>query len=130
MYFPIESKSEGRALALTLMPGRPLARLFSDDGTGLPDVTQLRLHGEERSDAQVLLGHMARRDPPRPQPQSLQCAVVTFARLQARMLPERDLDRVHVQTSSGQAVHRTVRVADAAKNDRERWLVRLELHGC
>src|SRR5690606_17813235 len=63
MYMPTPFRSDDRALAMALMREHPLATLISNDDDGLPFVTHLPLHLEERGDELVLLGHCARPNP-------------------------------------------------------------------
>ena len=67
MYQPPQFRSTDRALAARLMREHPFASLISNDDEGLPFVTHLPLHLEDREAAAaserpgfVLLGHCAR----------------------------------------------------------------------
>jgi transcriptional regulator len=64
MYQPPQFKSDDPALALELMREHAFASLVSVDSDGIPFVTHLPLHVEERSAGEfVLLGHCARPNP-------------------------------------------------------------------
>ncbi len=108
MYLPPQFKSEDRLLALALMREQPLASLISNDDTGLPYVTHLPLHVEERGDALVLLGHVARPNPHWRHLQARPQAVVTFLGPHAYMSPRVYPDLARVPTWNYLAVHCTV----------------------
>ena len=61
-----------------LMREHPFASLISNDDTGLPFVTHLPLHLEERDGTLVLLGHCARPNPHWRYLQARPTALVTF----------------------------------------------------
>lgn len=108
MYLPPQFKSEDRALALALMREQPFASLISNDDTGLPYVTHLPLHAEERGDALVLLGHVAKPNPHWRHLQARPQAVVTFLGPHAYMSPKVYPDLARVPTWNYLAVHCTV----------------------
>ncbi len=108
MYLPPQFKSEDRALALTLMREHAFASLISNDDTGLPYVTHLPLHAEERGNALVLLGHVARPNPHWRHLQARPQAVVTFLGPHAYMSPQVYPDLARVPTWNYLAVHCTV----------------------
>lgn len=108
MYLPPQFKSEEPALALTLMREHPFASLISNDDAGLPYVTHLPLHIEERGDALVLLGHVAKPNPHWRHLQDRPRAVVTFLGPHAYMSPKVYPDLSRVPTWNYLAVHCTV----------------------
>jgi len=57
MYLPPQFKAKERSQALDIMRAHPLASLISVDDAGLPFISHLPLHVEERGDALVLFGH-------------------------------------------------------------------------
>ena len=63
MYLPPHFASKDRADAVALMNEHPLASLISNDDAGLPFVSHLPLHLEQRGEALVLLGHCAKPNP-------------------------------------------------------------------
>ena len=63
MYQPAQFKSTDRAVAARLMREHPFASLISNDDAGLPFVTHLPLHLEDREGTFYLLGHCARPNP-------------------------------------------------------------------
>ncbi|NDP40063.1 MAG: FMN-binding negative transcriptional regulator [Rhodoferax sp.] len=108
MYLPPQFDAKERSQALDIMRAHPLASLISVDDAGLPFVSHLPLHLEERGDTLVLLGHCAKANPhwhylhTRPQ------AVVAFMGPQAYMSPKVYPDLVRVPTWNYLAVHCTV----------------------
>lgn len=108
MYLPSQFNAKERSQALDIMRARPLASLISVDDAGVPFVSHIPLHIEERGEALVLLGHCAKANPhwqyllARPQ------AVVTFMGPQAYMSPRVYPDLVRVPTWNYLAVHCTV----------------------
>lgn len=108
MYLPPQFKSEEPALALTLMREHPFASLISNDDAGLPYVTHLPLHIEERGDALLLLGHVAKPNPHWRHLQDRPRAVVTFLGPHAYMSPKVYPDLSRVPTWNYLAVHCTV----------------------
>lgn len=108
MYLPPQFKAKEGSQALEIMRAHPLASLISVDEAGLPFVSHLPLHVEERGDTLVLLGHCAKANPHwhllRARPQ----AVVTFMGPQAYMSPKVYPDLVQVPTWNYLAVHCTV----------------------
>ena len=108
MYLPPQFTAKERSQAIDLMRAHPLASLISVDDAGLPFVSHIPLHLEERGDQLVLLGHCAKANPhwkylsARPQ------AVVTFMGPQAYMSPQVYPDLVRVPTWNYLAVHGTV----------------------
>ncbi|MDP1739523.1 FMN-binding negative transcriptional regulator [Polaromonas sp.] len=125
MYLPPHFKGD-RAQAAALMTEHPFASLISVDEAGLPYVTHLPLHLEERPSSGsgqtdfVLLGHVAKPNPhwryllSRPQ------AVVTFLGPHAYMSPKVYPDLARVPTWNYLAVHCTVQatlIEDPAGKD-------------
>lgn len=108
MYLPPQFRSEERAFALALMREHPLASLISNDDTGLPYVTHLPLHVEERGDALVLLGHVAKPNLHWRHLQARPQAVVTFLGPHAYMSPKVYPDLARVPTWNYLALHCTV----------------------
>lgn len=120
MYLPPQFKSNDRAHALALMRGHPLASLISLDGEGWPFVTHLPLHVQERGEALVLLGHVAKPNPHWRFLQERPQAVVTFLGPHAYMSPAVYPDRMRVPTWNYLAVHcrvnATLLTVEAAKD--------------
>ena len=120
MYLPPQFNAKDLAHACELMRAYPFASLISTDETGLPFVSHIPLHLEERGEQLVLLGHVAKANPhwryltERPQ------AVVTFMGPQAYMSPSVYPDLARVPTWSYLAVHCTVQTqfleGDTAKD--------------
>ena len=108
MYLPPQFNAKERSQALAIMCAHPLASLISADEAGLPFISHLPLHVEERGNSLVLLGHCAKANPHwhylRDRPQ----AVVTFMGPQAYMSPQVYPDLVRVPTWNYLAVHCTV----------------------
>lgn len=90
------------------MRAHPFASLISNDAAGVPFVSHVPLHLEERGEQLVLLGHCAKPNPHwrylRDRPQ----AVVTFMGPQAYMSPRVYPDLARVPTWNYLAVHCTV----------------------
>jgi transcriptional regulator len=120
MYLPPQFNAKDLVHARELMRAYPFASLISTDQTGLPFVSHIPLHLEERGEQLVLLGHVAKANPhwryltERPQ------AVVTILGPQAYMSPSVYPDLARVPTWSYLAVHCTVQTqfleGDAAKD--------------
>src|SRR4051812_26718328 len=96
MYQPPQFKSTDREIAARLMRENAFASLISNDDSGLPFVTHLPLHLEDRNGVFVLLGHCAKPNPhwrflvARPR------AVVTFMGPHAYQSPSVYADRARV----------------------------------
>jgi transcriptional regulator len=121
MYQPPQFKSRDAAIAAELVRAHPFASLISVDGDGLPFVTHLPLHLQEREGSFCLLGHCARGNPHWRYLQERPTAVVTFLGPHAYLSPTVYPDRARVPTWTYLAVHCTVRAAlidDAAAKDR------------
>lgn len=108
MYLPPQFKSEDRSHALALMRAHPLASLISTDEAGLPYVTHLPLHVQERGAELVLLGHVAKPNAHWHYLQARPQALVTFLGPQAYMSPKVYPDLARVPTWNYLAVHCTV----------------------
>lgn len=117
MYLPSQFNSKNNSDATELMRAHPFASLISVDDAGLPFVSHIPLHLEERpstgseQENSVLLGHVARSNPhwrylkARPQ------AVVTFMGPHAYLSPRVYPDLVRVPSWNYLAVHCTVQAA-------------------
>ena len=108
MYLPPQFNDKDAAFAPALMRENPFASLISTDDAGLPFVTHLPLHLEERADGLVLLGHVARPNPHRRFLESRPRAVVTFLGPHAYQSPRIYPDRQRVPSWNYVAVHCTV----------------------
>ena len=127
MYQPPQFKSTDRAIAARLMREHPFASLVSVDDAGLPYVTHLPLHLEDRpggEDGQggfVLLGHCAKPNPHWRYLQARPTAVVTFLGPHAYLSPKVYPDLARVPSWNYLAVHCTVQaslVEDGTAKDR------------
>ena len=111
MYQPPQFNSKDRSQALDIIRAQPLASLISVDDTGLPFVTHLPLHAEERENQLVLWGHCAKPNSHwkylRARPQ----AVVTFLGPNAYLSPQIYPDLARVPSWNYVAVHCTVQAA-------------------
>lgn len=119
MYHPLQFKGQ-REQAVTLMQTHPFASLISLDDAGLPYVTHLPLHLEDRDGQLVLLGHVARPNPHWRYLQARRQAVVTFLGPHAYMSPQVYPDLARVPTWNYIAVHCTVQASlleDVAAKD-------------
>jgi transcriptional regulator len=108
MYQPPQFKSKDRAHSLQIMRRQPLASLISVDDTGLPFVTHLPLHVEERGEQLVLLGHCAKPNPHWKYLQARPQAVATFLGPNAYLSPQIYPDLARVPSWNYVAVHCTV----------------------
>lgn len=121
MYLPPQFDARDPALAATLMRENPFASLISTDDQGLPYVTHLPLHLEEREGNSVLLGHCARPNPHWRYLAARPRAVVTFLGPHAYQSPRVYKDLQRVPTWNYLAVHCTVQarlVDDPLAKDR------------
>jgi transcriptional regulator len=107
MYLPPQFKGD-RAQAAALITEHPFASLISIDDAGLPYVTHLPLHLEERGEQMVLLGHVAKPNPHWRYLQARPQAVVTFLGPHAYLSPKVYPDLARVPTWNYVAVHCTV----------------------
>ncbi len=126
MYLPPQFKAKNLTHAAQLMRSHPLACLISTDDTGLPFVTHLPLHLEERGEQWVLWGHVAKPNPhwrwllERPK------ALVTFLGPHAYLSPKVYPDLTRVPTWNYLAVHCTVQATLIdAPEEKDRLLKRL-----
>ncbi|ROZ78403.1 FMN-binding negative transcriptional regulator [Ramlibacter sp. WS9] len=108
MYLPSHFKSDDPAMAALVMRENPFASLISIDDAGLPFVTHLPLHLEERDSGFVLLGHCARPNPHWRYLQARPTAVATFLGPHAYQSPKVYPDLARVPTWNYLAVHCTV----------------------
>ena len=117
MYQPPHFRSADPAIAARLMREHPFASLISVDDAGLPFVTHLPLHLEERSSPGserpefVLLGHCARPNPHWRYLQERPTALVTFLGPHAYQSPRIYPDLARVPSWNYLAVHCTVSAA-------------------
>jgi transcriptional regulator len=107
MYQPPQFKGQAEQ-AVQLMESHPFASLISVDDAGLPYVTHLPLHLEQRGDQFVLLGHVAKPNPHWRYLQARPQAVVTFLGPHAYLSPKVYPDLARVPTWNYLAVHCTV----------------------
>ena len=108
MYLPPQFAAKDNRAAADLIREYPFASLISVDDEGLPFVTHLPLHLEERGEQWVLLGHCARPNPHWRYLQARPQAVVTFLGPHAYMSPQVYPDLARVPTWNYLAVHCTV----------------------
>lgn len=109
MYLPPQFDAKERHQALDIMREQPFASLISVDDAGLPYISHLPLHLEERGDQLVLLGHCAKSNPHWRYLRLREQAVVTFMGPHAYLSPKVYPDLVRVPTWNYLAVHCTVR---------------------
>ncbi|MDO8458007.1 MAG: FMN-binding negative transcriptional regulator [Burkholderiaceae bacterium] len=109
MYQPPQFQSKDRSQALDIIRAHPFASLISVDDAGLPFVTHLPLHLEERGDQLVLLGHCAKPNPHWKYLQARPQAVVTFMGPHSFLSPQVYPDLARVPSWNYLAVHCTVR---------------------
>ena len=107
MYLPPQFKGD-REKAAALIQENPFASLISIDDAGLPYVTHLPLHLEDRGEQLVLLGHVAKPNPHWRYLQARPQAVVTFLGPHAYLSPKVYPDLARVPTWNYLAVHCTV----------------------
>ena len=108
MYLPRQFEAQEASIATDLIRAHPFASLISVDDEGLPFVTHLPLHLEQRGDQLVLLGHCAKANPHGRHLQARPQAVVTFLGPHAYMSPRVYPDLARVPTWNYLAVHCTV----------------------
>jgi transcriptional regulator len=108
MYLPAHFNSTDRAVAARLMRENPFASLISNDDTGVPFVTHLPLHLEDREGEFFLLGHCARPNPHWRFLQERPTALVTFLGPHAYQSPRIYPDLARVPSWNYLAVHCTV----------------------
>jgi transcriptional regulator len=110
MYLPPQFKGD-RVQAAALIHAHPFASLISVDDAGLPYVTHLPLHLEDREGQWVLLGHVAKPNPHWRYLQARPQAVVTFLGPHAYLSPKVYPDLARVPTWNYLAVHCTVQAS-------------------
>ncbi len=108
MYLPAQFKSEDDKHARLLMRENPFASLISLDDAGLPYVTHLPLHLDERGEQLVLLGHCAKANPHWQYLQARPLSTVIFMGPHAYLSPGVYPDRARVPTWNYLAVHCSV----------------------
>ena len=108
MYLPAQFKSTDNAHAAELMRANPFASLISVDEAGLPFVSHIPLHLQERDGHSALLGHVARANPHWRYLQARPKALVTFLGPHAYLSPAVYPDLTRVPTWNYVAVHCTV----------------------
>ena len=119
MYLPSHFKGD-RAQAAALITENPFASLISVDEAGLPYVTHLPLHLENRDGQVVLLGHVAKSNLHWRYLQARPQAVVTFLGPHDYLSPKVYPDLARVPTWNYLAVHCTVQatlIEDPAGKD-------------
>lgn len=109
MYLPPQFQSDDPRIAADLMREHPLASLISTDADGLPFVTHLPLHLEQREGRLWLLGHCAKPNPHWRYLQERPAALVTFLGPHAYLSPSVYPDLARVPSWNYLAVHCTVR---------------------
>lgn len=110
MYQPPQFKGQAEQ-AVQLIESHPFASLISVDDAGLPYVTHLPLHLEQRGEQLVLLGHVAKPNPHWRYLQVRPQAVVTFLGPHAYLSPRVYPDLARVPTWNYLAVHCTVQAS-------------------
>jgi transcriptional regulator len=98
MYLPAQFKSDDDSHALRLMREHPFASLISLNDAGLPYISFLPLHLEERADHLVLLGHCARANPHWQYLQTRPAATVSFMGPHSYLSPQVYPDLARVPT--------------------------------
>jgi len=104
MYLPSQFEAK-REHAVELMREHPLASLISVDENGLPFVTHLPLHLEQRGEQLVLLGHCAKANVHWRYLQANSHSLVTFMGPQAYLSPTVYPDLARVPSWNYLAVH-------------------------
>ena len=121
MYQPKQFNSKDRVHALDIIRAQPLASLISVDDAGLPFVSHLPLHVEERGGGLVLWGHCAKPNAHWKYLQARPQAVVTFLGPNAYLSPQIYPDLARVPSWNYVAVHCTVKatlIEDPLAKDR------------
>ncbi|MDO8450021.1 MAG: FMN-binding negative transcriptional regulator [Rhodoferax sp.] len=111
MYLPPQFNSKNKSDAAEVMRANPFASLISVDEAGLPFVSHIPLHLEERGADHVLLGHVAKANPHWRYLQARPQAVVTFMGPHAYLSPSVYPDLTRVPTWNYLAVHCTVQAS-------------------
>jgi transcriptional regulator len=107
MYLPAHFSSTDRDVAARLVREHPFASLISNDDAGVPFVTHLPLHLEDREGQFFLLGHCARPNPHWRFLQERPTALVTFLGPHAYQSPRIYPDLARVPSWNYLAVHCT-----------------------
>ena len=105
MYLPPHFKADDPALAAAIMRAHPLASLVSVDDTGLPFITHLPLHTEQREGGFTLWGHVAKPNPHWRLLQARPRALVAFVGPHAYQSPAIYPDKERVPSWNYLAVH-------------------------
>ena len=108
MYQPPQFIARDPQIALDVMRAYPFASLISCDDDGLPFVTHLPLHLEQKGDQLVLWGHCAKPNPHWRYLQQRPRALVTFMGPHAYLSPKVYPDLQRVPSWNYVAVHCTV----------------------
>jgi transcriptional regulator len=108
MYQPPQFKSTDRVVAARLMRQHSFASLISNDDAGVPFVTHMPLHLEDREGEFFLLGHCARPNPHWRFLLERPTALVTFLGPHAYQSPRIYPDLARVPSWNYLAVHCTV----------------------
>lgn len=108
MYLPPQFAAKDPQIALEVMRGHPFASLVSCDDEGLPFVTHLPLHLEQRGAAASLWGHCAKPNPHWRYLQQRPRALATFMGPHAYLSPKVYPDLQRVPSWNYLAVHCTV----------------------
>ncbi|WP_427912147.1 FMN-binding negative transcriptional regulator [Ramlibacter sp. MMS24-I3-19] len=108
MYQPPQFIAKDPQIALDVMRAYPFASLVSCDDDGLPFVTHLPLHLEQKGDEAVLWGHCAKPNPHWRYLQQRPRALVTFMGPHAYLSPKVYPDLQRVPSWNYLAVHCTV----------------------
>jgi transcriptional regulator len=111
MYLPPQFNPGDPTLGLALMRHHPFASLISVDENGLPFVSHLPLHLEQRGATTVLLGHCAKANPHWRYLQARPQALVTFMGPHAYLSPAVYPDLLRVPTWNYLAVHCSVQAS-------------------
>ena len=109
MYQPPQFRSDDPAIAAELMRSHAFASLVSTDEDGLPFVTHLPLHLEERDGKFFLFGHCAKPNPHWRYLQARPNALAVFLGPHAYQSPKIYEDKQRVPSWNYLAVHCTVR---------------------
>lgn len=121
MYLSPQFNSKNNQDAADLMRANPFASLISMDEDGLPFVSHIPLHLEERNEEKFLLGHVAKGNPHWRYLAARSQALVTFLGPHAYLSPQVYPDLARVPTWNYLAVHCTVQatlVEDPTEKDK------------
>jgi transcriptional regulator len=109
MYQPPQFQSQDRGVAARLMVEHPFASLITTDEAGLPFVSHVPLHLEDRDGTFFLLGHCAKPNPQWRHLKDRPDALVTFLGPHAFLSPQVYPDLARVPSWNYLAVHCVVR---------------------